>query len=267
MKANELRQALQARLTTDLVGQRLEWHQEIDSTNTRAVELARMGAPEGTLVLAELQTQGRGRLKRQWYAPTGSSLLMSLILRPELLPHQAQRATMICSLGLAEAIHQVTGLQAQLKWPNDLLLNGKKVGGILTELAVKGSLLEHVIVGMGLNVNLDVTQLPSVIVPATGLALEAGRSIPRLDLLAAALECIEVLYLRMKAGWSPHRLWRERLVTLGQEVRVGTREEIIEGTAQDVDPDGALLIHTEDGELRRVMAGDVTLRGHLVDEE
>jgi BirA family biotin operon repressor/biotin-[acetyl-CoA-carboxylase] ligase len=169
---------------------------------------------------------------------------------------------MICSLAVVEAIGRVAGLRAQVKWPNDILVNGKKAGGVLTELGVRGPALEYAVVGMGLNVNLDVAELPEVMTPATSLMAEAGRAIPRLDLLVALLEGVEARHDRMGAGWSPHTEWRDHLATLGADVHVGTADEVIEGVAEDVDADGALLVRTPDGALRRIVVGDVTLRGH-----
>jgi len=254
------RAAIEARLRTRTIGRNLELYDRITSTNTRAIALARQGAPQGTLVLAEAQTAGRGRLGRRWYAPPGSSLLMSLILRPLLAPRQAQCTTMICSLGIVEAVARECGLAAQVKWPNDIVLDGKKLGGLLTELGLHGDQLDYVVVGMGLNVNLDVAALPDLMTPATSLSAEAGRCISRLELLSAILEGIEARSDRLVRGWSPHEEWRQHLATLGEWVRVSSLEEVIEGTAEDVDEDGALLVRTDDGELRRVLVGDVTLR-------
>ena len=253
--------ALEAHLTTRLIGRHLEFHEEIDSTNTRAVNLAKRGAPDGTLVVAEHQTRGRGRLGRRWCAPRGTSLLLSLVLRPRLLPRQAQRAMMICSLGAVEAIARTTGLAARLKWPNDLVLHGRKLGGLLTELGLGAGHLDYVVVGMGLNVNLDASALTGFASPATSLSAALGHRVSRLELLVTLLQEIETRYDRMSAGWSPHEEWREHLATLGQRVRVRGSQGIIEGTAEDVDQDGALLVRTSDGALCCVLAGDVTLRG------
>jgi BirA family biotin operon repressor/biotin-[acetyl-CoA-carboxylase] ligase len=257
-------EAILARLTTRCLGRSLEVYEEIDSTNTRAVALARAGAPEGTLILAEAQTAGRGRLGRQWFAPPGSSLLMSLLLRPALAAAQAQRLTMICSLAAVAAIRRVSGLVAQVKWPNDIALNGKKAGGMLAELGLRGEQLDYAVVGLGLNVNLDLRALPEVLSPPTSLLVEAGRALSRLELLLALLEEAEARYDGLAKGESCHEEWRAHLATLGQPVRVGTPEDVIEGVAEDVDADGALLVREPGGALRRVLAGDVTLRGHRV---
>ena len=197
------RDAISERLTTRLMGRNLEVHREIDSTNSRATALARDGAAEGTLVLSEMQTAGRGRLGRRWFAPPGTALLMSLILRPSLRPQQAQRATMLCSLAVVEAISRVTGLVAQLKWPNDIVVNGAKLGGILTELGVSQKRLDHVIVGIGLNVNVRIDALPELMSPATSLLEALGEPVSRLELLVAILGSVERRYacLREHPRW------------------------------------------------------------------
>jgi BirA family biotin operon repressor/biotin-[acetyl-CoA-carboxylase] ligase len=253
---------LRARLGTRWMGQEQEIHGEIDSTNTRAVALARAGATAGTLVLADHQTGGRGRLGRRWCAPPGSALLFSVILRPPLAPHQAQRAMMLCSLAMVEAIEQTCGLRVQVKWPNDIVIGGKKLGGMLAELGLRARFLDYVVLGLGLNVNLDPATLGEVMMPATSLQAELGHAVSRLNLLVAFLQRMEALYERMEKGWSPHEGWRQCLATLGQRVRVGTEEEVVEGWAEDVDMDGALLVRVEDGTLRQILVGDVTLRGY-----
>lgn len=258
-------QALQDVLTTRYVGRRAEFHAELGSTNARAIELAEAGAPDGTLALAERQTAGRGRLGRRWHAPGGTSLLVSLVLRPALAPRGAQRVTMICSLAAVEAIERLTGLRAAIKWPNDVYLGERKVGGVLTELGARGEELRYVVVGMGLNVNLDPAELESVRAPATSLSAELGRPVPRLALLAAILEGIERRYERMRGGWSPHVEWAAHLLTRGRRVSVGTGEGVVDGLAEGVDEDGALLVRRDDGALVRVLAGDVTLRGRHPD--
>jgi len=247
-------------LRTSLLGRHVVYRPSVGSTNDVARELAEEGAPEGTLVIADEQRAGRGRLGRRWLAPKGSSLLMSLLFRPPLAPHQAGRLTMICSLAIADAIEEVTGLRPGLKWPNDILLGGRKAGGILTELGTTGERLDYAIVGVGLNVNLDVAQFPEIAATATSLSRELGREVPRLEVLWAILAEIEERYLRLRAGLSPHEEWAARLVTLHQQVRVTTPQGVLEGWAEGVDADGALILLLPDGRRRRLLAGDVTLR-------
>jgi BirA family biotin operon repressor/biotin-[acetyl-CoA-carboxylase] ligase len=251
---------LQARLDTRWMGRALEIHEEIGSTNTRAVTLARAGAAGGTAVLAEYQTEGRGRLGRRWHSPAGSALLMSIILRPHVAPQQAHRVMMVCSMAAIDAIEQTCGLCAQVKWPNDIVIGGKKLGGMLAEMGLRDGVLDYVVVGLGLNVNLDPAAVPEAMTPPTSLQAELGHTVSRLDLLVALLRAMEDLCDRMAGGWSPHELWRRSLVTLGQRVQAGTPEEVIEGWAEDVDADGALLLRVADGSLRRLLVGDVTLR-------
>jgi BirA family biotin operon repressor/biotin-[acetyl-CoA-carboxylase] ligase len=235
---------------------------EIGSTNDEAKRLAREGAPEGTLVITDYQARGRGRLDRGWVAPRGSSLLMSIVFRPELAARQIQRLTMSCGLAVADAIEQQTGLRAGLKWPNDIVIAGAKAGGILTEIEMAGTKVEFAVVGMGLNVNLDPALLPADMpVAATSLRHELGAEVARLPLLQAVLERIEERILALRAGKSPHDEWAERLVTLGKAVTISGMGSVVEGVAEGVDEDGALLVRLADGRLESVLAGDVTTRG------
>ena len=256
---------IQAGLETSFVGRKVVYLSETGSTNDEARRLARAGAPQGTLVLADYQTAGRGRLGRRWEAPAGSSLLLSLLFRPDLAPHQAGRLTMLCGLAVADAIEEQTGLAVGLKWPNDILLGGAKAGGILTEIEVSGSWLEYGVVGIGLNVNLDPRQLPDgLLMPATSLSHALGRPVDRLALLWALLKAVERRYLALQSGHSPHAEWAQRLVTLHQPVIVSAAGLSLEGIATGVDADGALLVRLDDGHLERVVAGDVTLRAHAL---
>lgn len=249
-------------LRTQFVGRKVVYWPEIGSTNDEARRLAGEGAPEGTLVITDYQSKGRGRLDRSWVAPLGSSLLMSVVFRPELAAQQVQRLTMSCGLAVAGAIELQTGLRAGLKWPNDVVIGGAKVGGILTEIGFAGAQVEFAVVGIGLNVNLDPALLPADLPgPATSLCHELGTEVARLPLLLTLLQSIEDQYLTLKAGQSPHAEWAGRLVTLGKPVTVSASGPALEGTAEGVDADGALLVRLADGRLERVLAGDVSPRG------
>jgi BirA family biotin operon repressor/biotin-[acetyl-CoA-carboxylase] ligase len=251
-------------LTTALMGRKVIYYRSIGSTNDVARELAAQGAPEGTLVIADEQTAGKGRLGRRWLAPPGTSLLMSLLFRPHFLAlYQAQRLTMVCSLAVAEAIGTVTGLAAAIKWPIDIVVQGRKVGGILTELGATSEGLDYVIVGLGLNVNLDfgtVEAMEELAATATSLSQELGREVSRLALLWRTLENVEDRYQRLQVGELPHGEWASRLITLHNHVMVDTPQGVVEGWAEGVDADGALILRTNRGERQRVLAGDVTLR-------
>jgi BirA family biotin operon repressor/biotin-[acetyl-CoA-carboxylase] ligase len=247
-------------LKTELIGQNIVYYPSLGSTNDLLKELAAQGTPEGTLVIADEQTAGKGRLGRKWLAPPGTSLLLSLLFRPELAPNQAQRLTMICSLAIADAIEELTGLSVGLKWPNDIFIRGKKAGGILTESVTTGGRLDCVVVGMGLNVNLDISTLPELRGMATSLSQELGREVSRPELLWRILEGIEIRYKSLKRGESPHEEWAARLINLARQVQVTTPQGVLVGWAEGVDVDGALILRTSDGQHQRILAGDVTLR-------
>ncbi len=245
-------------LRTELIGQSIVCYSSIGSTNEVLKGLATQGALEGTLVVADEQTAGKGRLGRKWLAPPGTSLLLSLLFRPNLAPNQAPRLTMICSLAIAEAIEGLTGLSVGLKWPNDIFIWGKKAGGILTESGTTGRRLDYVVVGMGLNVNLAVSTLPELRGPATSLSEELRWEVSRLELLWRILEGIETRYKSLRRGELPHEEWAARLINLGCEVQVTTTDEVLVGWAEGMNADGALILRTPDGRRRRILAGDVT---------
>jgi BirA family transcriptional regulator, biotin operon repressor / biotin---[acetyl-CoA-carboxylase] ligase len=254
-------QAIAAGLTTTFLGRNLLYRPETASTNDDARWLALHGAPAGMVVVADYQTRGRGRLDRRWHAPSGSSLLLSVILRPALEPRQVQQVTMICGLALVEAVATEVGLEAGLKWPNDLVVAGAKVAGILAEVGTSGDRLDYVIAGIGLNVNLAPEQLPgSLLTPATSLSRLAGRHVPRLPLLQTLLAALERRYLASEGACSPHSEWSARLVTVGQRVQVRRSGPFLEGIAIGVDDDGALLVRLADGSMEKVIAGDVLLQ-------
>jgi BirA family biotin operon repressor/biotin-[acetyl-CoA-carboxylase] ligase len=275
---------IRAALRTRLIGQTIYYWPAVNSTNDELNRLADEGAPEGTLAITDEQLTGRGRLERKWIAPARSSLLMSLLFRPTFLaPTQVQQLTMICSLAAADAVEMVTGLRPALKWPNDLLLEGRKLAGILTELGFapgdpdpgraagspgeQAGRLDWVIVGIGLNVNVDFAShefhrdWPELAETATSLSMVLAQPVSRLSLLHNYLAGVESRYETLRAGLSPHPEWAARLVTLGQDVVVRTPEGVHQGVAEAVDETGALLLRQPDGEVRRVLAGDVTLSG------
>ncbi len=246
-------------LRTEVVGRQIHYFERVDSTNAAATSLAQRGAAEGTLVIADEQTAGRGRLGRRWLAPPGSCLLFSLLFRPVLEARRAQGLTMACGLGIREAITAVTNLPAQLKWPNDILLSNRKAGGILTDMHAVGARLDYVVVGIGLNVNLDIAALPASF-RATSIRHEVGHTVSRVRLLQQALVCIEERYKALQAGEWPVKEWAAALQTLGQRVQLQTPEGLREGLAEAVDDEGALLLRLDSGRLLRVLVGDIVLQ-------
>lgn len=236
------------------------------STNDVARSLAAQGAPEGTVVTADYQTAGRGRLGRRWLAPPGTSLLCSVLFRPapgaEILAPVTD-LTMLSALAAADAVEATADLPVSLKWPNDLVVVGgeswRKLGGLLAETGLSGDRLEFVIVGVGINVNVPPEVLPDLAPDATSILAETDRMTDREVLLGRFLEGVKARYERWQAGERPWAEWAARLATLGQSVRVVTAEGERHGTAEAVDEDGALLLRTPDGSLHRIRAGDVLL--------
>lgn len=243
-------------LGTCWLARNIVYYTTVGSTNDEARRLALAGVPEGTLVIAEEQTAGRGRLQRRWLAPRGQALLFSLIFYPTFEARDAFRLTMLGSLACVRAIEEQTGLRHEIKWPNDLLLQGKKLAGILSELGQAGDRL-FAILGIGLNVNVDFTPWPDLRDRATSLREVLGGPVPRRPLLQAILRHIEAGYDRLRTGVSPFEEWAASLGTLGRSVRVTTSEGTFEGHATGVDADGALRVTLPDGTTRRIVAGDV----------
>ncbi len=244
-------------LETRLVGQRVICYPSLTSTNEVAKQEAQQGAAEGTVILADEQTAGKGRLKRVWLSPRGS-IALSFVLYPSLscLPS----LIMIASLAVVHSIGSVTGLKSQIKWPNDVLINGRKVCGILIESDVQGNKVNYTVIGIGVNVNLRLADFPEIMPVATSLSDELGRDVSRLNVVRCLLVEIERLYLALSIGASIYEEWRDNLVTLGKRVRVRTGEAIYEGIAESVARDGSLLLRGLDGNLNQIVAGDVTLR-------
>ncbi len=230
------------------------------STNDVLKSLAADGAPEGTVVVTDEQTAGRGRLDRRWIAPPASSLLLSLLFRPALPPRHAHALTMLCSLSVRDAVRQLLGLEVGLKWPNDVLHQGRKLGGLLTEVDAESESLWYGIVGIGVNVNWDPSAVPALTQPATSLSNIVGKPVSRGDLLRYVLQAVSERYDALKTGMSPVEEWEAALETIGQQVVVGGLGEEFEGLAVGVEADGALLVRTPTGQVHRVVAGDVRVR-------
>ncbi|MFC2041446.1 biotin--[acetyl-CoA-carboxylase] ligase [Chloroflexota bacterium] len=244
-------------LETSFVGQRVIYCPSLTSTNEVAKQESQQGAAEGTVIVADEQTAGKGRLERVWLSPRGS-IAFSVVLYPSLpcLPS----LIMIASLAVVHGIGSVTGLKSQIKWPNDVLINGKKVCGILIESDVQGNRVNYTVIGIGVNINLRLADFPEIQSVATSLADEVGREVSRLSMVRCLLVEIERLYLASLAGGEVYEEWRDNLVTLGKRVRVKMKEAVSEGIAESVDRDGSLLLRGLDGSLTKIVAGDVTLR-------
>ncbi len=247
-------------LNTHDLGQVLHWYEELGSTNDRAKELADDGAEHGTVVVAEAQTAGRGRRGRAWISPPRKNLYFSVVLRPELPPARAPELTLVASVALCDALRQA-GVAAGIKWPNDLLVGERKIGGILTELAAEPDRVHWVVVGAGLNVNAGPDDFPEELRgEATSLLIERGQPAPRALFAAACFTALEVWIDRhAEEGFGVVRdAWRERAVTLGREVIVKADGREIAGVAEDIDDAGALLVRGPAG-VERILSGDVLM--------
>ena len=240
------------------LARKVELHEEIGSTQERARELAREGAPHGTLVVSEVQTGGRGRLGRRWGSPAGG-LWMSLVLRPGISARVATRTTQTAAVGVAKALREL-GVEAHIKWPNDLLVRGRKICGILAESSVesvslaakkvgqgKGRRVDFVVLGIGLNANLDPQDLGIPDREVATLRSELGRDVDLLELLGSLLYHLDAELGRIESFGAILDDWRALNCTLGERVRVRKFGEVLEGVALDLGPEGELLLKTHDG--------------------
>jgi BirA family transcriptional regulator, biotin operon repressor / biotin---[acetyl-CoA-carboxylase] ligase len=259
-------EAIQHRLNTLILGKQIDFYPQVNSTNDLAREAGRQGAREGLVILTDEQVRGRGRLGRTWVAPPGSSILCSVLLRPRFSPQQAFYLTIAASLAILRAINRLVDAQpahdvlARIKWPNDVLLNERKVSGVLCESEFSGGDWAFAIVGFGINVNLPQDNFGDLRDRATSVSAQLGHEIDRAALLATILGELEACYLSMQNGqFNPiYTEWASCLETIGRRVSVDNGHEQITGQALRVEPDGSLVIKSPDGTEHTILAGDVT---------
>ena len=247
---------------TKIIGRDIQVFEQTTSTNDVVEKLARDGIREGFVVFAESQTKGRGRLGRKWISPARKGLWFSILLRPNLRPQETTQLTVASATALRRAIVSQTRLQPEIKWPNDILVNGKKVAGILTEMSAELDRVRHVIPGIGIDVNQDAGEFPAELRKiATSLKIEAGESFSRPALAVAILEELDEEYARVCAGKFSGIAseWVEHCGTIGRDVTVRIGDRVIQGRAESLDDDGALVLRTEHGRLQRITGGDVTI--------
>lgn len=250
-------------LATEFIGRKIFYCDGVSSTADLAKELVRKGAREGSLVVAEEQTGGKGRLGRKWCSPKYRGILFSLILYPTTSPAEAARVTMIAAVAIAAAIRRETGIAAGIKWPNDLLVNGKKICGILAEMSAEIDKINYLVVSAGINANHDREDFPpDVRGTATSLKMEAAGTVSRVKLLQASLTEFERWYrVWLTEGFRPVLAeFKKMSVSLNRPVRIYTLNKTWDGWAEDVDEDGALLLRLPDGEIQRLVSGEVSLR-------
>lgn len=247
---------IQFDLKTKTLGKRIAYFDTLVSTMDTAFELASQGSPEGTAVIAEGQTKGRGRLGRSWVSPKGKGIYLSVILRPKLAPNEVARLTLLCAVGICDAIKEITGLCPFIKWPNDVIVSYKKVGGILTELSAEADRVKFVVIGIGMNVNAVTGGLPE---GATSLRAETKRMVSRVALTKEILWRIEKLYFQSQKGdfSAVIERWKDLSFTLNKYVRVVDAAGTTQGEAINIDEDGGLLIRKDSGVVVKKMAGDV----------
>ncbi len=250
-------------LKTKWLGKTIHYFHTLESTNSKAYEMATRGAEEGEVIIAESQTKGKGRLGRNWFSPPYLNLYLSVILWPPVPPHQAPLITLMAAVATAEAIEKSSGLQPLIKWPNDILLNGRKMAGLLNEIKSETDRIDFVILGIGVNLNVDEKMFPPGIRSiATSMKREMGQRVSRKNFLASLLQELEKWYtvFLKEGGTAILKSWRERARIKGRQVKMTSFGETITGRAIDVDSDGALIIETKRGERKRVVAGDIEYR-------
>lgn len=256
---------IESLMKTKWAGHPVIYHDQVDSTNTQAKrlgeELARDG--HGTLVVADLQTAGKGRRGRSWESPSGASIYMSILLRPDILPDQAPMLTLVMAQSVAEAVQELTGAEVGIKWPNDIVLNGKKICGILTEMSAEIDYINYVVIGVGVNVNTP--DFPEALVEtATSLKIELGQSVKRSALIAAVMKRFEENYetfIRTGDLSGIQDQYNSLLVNRDRDVRVLEPGHEYNGHALGINSTGELLVEKEDGTTAEIFAGEVSVRG------
>ncbi|WP_110927637.1 biotin--[acetyl-CoA-carboxylase] ligase [Bacillus massiliglaciei] len=251
---------IQLGLKSKVLGQHIHYEETVDSTQKIAHQLATDGAPEGTIVLAEEQTGGKGRLMRPWHSPKYSGIWMSTILRPQIAIHQAPQLTLLAAVAVVKAVKEVSGLQPHIKWPNDLLLNKKKITGILTEMQAESDQIHSVIIGIGINVNQQTEDFPEDLRDkASSIFIEGQNRISRANLVQAVLYHLEELYfLYLKEGFAPIKeQWEAYAISLGQQIKATTIHSVIVGKALGITDAGVLLLEDEDGKVHSVYSADI----------
>ncbi|KIH76408.1 BirA family transcriptional regulator, biotin operon repressor / biotin-[acetyl-CoA-carboxylase] ligase [Geoalkalibacter ferrihydriticus] len=251
---------LQAGLKTALVGRNLVYFAETDSTNIQAQRAAEEGAADGTVVVADSQSAGKGRMGRRWTSPAGVNLYTSVLLRPAVPPLRAPQLTFVAALAVARTIREHCGLPAEVKWPNDILLDGCKVAGLLSEMSAESERIHYVVLGMGLNVNMDADQFPADLrYPATSLKLAAGHGWDRAPLARHLYRLLEEIYQQfLDQGFAPiARQWEELCPWSGRAIEVDRGVDCLRGTFAGIDENGALLLDIGSGSPIKIYAGDV----------
>lgn len=245
-------------LNTELIGKKIYSYKEIGSTNEAAYDLAMSGEEEGSVVVAEYQTKGRGRMGRKWISPKGKGAYFSMILRPDILPREISSITLLSSLAVAKTIREKLGLKALIKWPNDVLINSGKVCGILTEMNAEPDKINFIVLGIGININTKEEMLPE---GASSLMAEKGEEVSRLEFVRQLLECIDKYYKIFNSGKISDIIkeYKALSAVLDRRVQINYHNRLVSGHVLDVDKEGALILRMDSGLNERILAGDVTM--------
>nr|WP_254119485.1 biotin--[acetyl-CoA-carboxylase] ligase [Bacillus sp. FJAT-29790] len=249
-------------LKTAFLGRHIHYEESVDSTQKIAHHLVNEDSPEGTIVIAEEQLSGRGRMDRPWHSPKFTGIWMSVILRPNIPPPKAPQLTLIAAVAVVQAIEELTALSPQIKWPNDILLNGKKVTGILTELQADADRIISIIIGLGMNVNQQQDDFPEELKAiATSLSIEIGEKLQRAEVIKMLLHKLEQLYLLyLEKGFYPIKLlWESYAVSIGKNITARTLTGSIYGKALGITEDGVLMIEDPSGKIHHVYSADIEL--------
>lgn len=252
-----------AQLQTKWLGHHLHYCEMTTSTNELGKRLADEGCADGMVVIAEEQNSGKGRLSRGWFSPFARGVWFSVVLRPPFMPQEASKCTLLAAVAVVKACNRYQGVQASIKWPNDILLNGKKLVGILTEMSAEFGKINYIVIGIGINVNVPEDMVPEELrASAVSLADVAAAPVSRVKLLADVLANLEELYAKvLQEGFQPVLAeWKKYSSTLGQQVKVIAPDQTYCGEAVDIDDEGLLLVRRQDGTMERVIAGDVSIR-------
>ena len=252
-----------ANLKTKWLGHHIHYCELTTSTNELAKRLAGEGCEDGLVVIAEEQNSGKGRLSRGWFSPFARGVWFSVVLKPPFMPQEASKCTLLAAIAVVKAVNKYKGVQASIKWPNDVLLDGKKLVGILTEMSAEFGRINYIVIGTGINVNVPKEMVPEELrATAVSLADVAREPISRVELLADVLGYMEELYEKvLHEGFKPVlEEWKKYSSTLGQQVKVIAPDQTYFGEAVDIDEDGLLMVKREDGRIEKVIAGDVSIR-------
>lgn len=261
--SNLSKAGITAGINTKFVGREVIVYDEIDSTNNDAKKQAENGATEGTLIISDMQSAGKGRRGRVWSSPKNSGIFMTLILRPDMQPVKASQLTLVAGMAVRSAIRQTCGVEALIKWPNDMVYDGKKICGILTEMSADPDMINYVVIGIGINVNIE--NFPKEISnTATSLSLICGKKLDRNEIIAAFCNEFERYYnifMKTKDMSGLVEEYNSVLVSMNKEIRVLDPREEYTGTSVGIDENGELKVLMKDGLVRQVMSGEVSVRG------